>query len=425
MAARGTTPSGDQGASPGELRPLTGLRIVAALWVVAFHFHFTPLPGVVDVNRLLGPLVTQGALGVDLFFVISGFVIAHTYLDRLGPAWQATAAARFIWARVCRMWPLYLVVMHVFGLWLAAKLLFGHDRNVAFQAVQPELSVGEWLRQLVGVQMWDHAYLDGASWVGPTWSLSAEWLAYLLFPVAALAFHRLRRLPAPVLVLVSVALMAPIALAYLRTGSPYYPYSWLVRLLCGFAAGVFMSMAVRRIRAGEAARRTASVLAAALPPLIAVGLVVGEGFGPGRGGAVIALFPLLVGALALADRGPAMALARPWAVYGGRVSYALYLVHIPLLEVYWTALQHVSALGPHTLLAYFTGVAVLVAALGVAVAAYRFVEEPARGLLLTVGRQSVGRHAVIGRLALADRVISSRPPAHRAPLFAGHLPSGT
>jgi peptidoglycan/LPS O-acetylase OafA/YrhL len=80
------------------------------------------------------------------------------------------------------MWPLYLVVLHVFGLWLVAKLVWGHDTNVAFQAVQPVVSVTEWVRQLAGVQMWDHAYLDGASWVGPTWSLSAEWLAYLLFP---------------------------------------------------------------------------------------------------------------------------------------------------------------------------------------------------------------------------------------------------
>ena len=70
---------------------------------------------------------------------------------------------------------------------------------------------------------------------------------------------------------------------------------------------------------------------------------------------MIALFPLLVGALALADRGPAMVLARPWAVYGGRISYALYLVHIPMFEVYWTALQHVRALGPHTLLAHLVG----------------------------------------------------------------------
>lgn len=426
-AALGTTPSGDQGAPAGELRPLTGLRIVAALWVVGFHFHFTPLPGVAAVDGVLGPLAGQGALGVDLFFVISGFVIAHTYLDRLGPAFQPAVAARFVWARVCRMWPLYLLVLHVFGLWLLAKLIFGHDRDVAFQAVQPPLTVGEWARQLVGVQMWDHAYLDGASWVGPTWSLSAEWLAYLLFPAAALAFHRLRRLPAPVLVLIAVALMTPIAAAYLLTGSPYYPYSWLVRLLCGFAAGVLISMALRRTHAGVVVRRVASVLAAALPVVIAVGLVAGEWVGPGRGGAVIALFPLLIGSLALADRGPAMLLAQPLAVYGGRVSYALYLVHIPLLEVYWTALQHVPALAPHTLLAHGAGVATVVAALGVAALAHRFVEEPARRRLLALRQQRrAPRHAAVGRHVLSSRVIPARArPAHRAPLFAGHLPSGT
>ena len=178
-ATRGSTPSGDQAAPAGELKALTGLRIVAALWVVGFHFHFTALPGVAAVNRILGPLITQGALGVDLFFVISGFVIAHTHLDRLGPAFRPFVTARFVWARLCRMWPLYLVVLHVFGLWLVAKLAWGHDSNVAFQAVQPVVSVTEWVRQLAGVQMWDHAYLDGASWVGPTWSLSAEWLALI------------------------------------------------------------------------------------------------------------------------------------------------------------------------------------------------------------------------------------------------------
>jgi peptidoglycan/LPS O-acetylase OafA/YrhL len=303
-------------------------------------------------------------------------VIAHTHLDRLGPALRPIAAARFVWARLCRMWPLYLVVLHVFGLWLVVRLVWGHDGNIAFQGVQL-VSVGEWLRQLAGVQMWDHAYLDGASWIGPTWSLSAEWLAYLLFPVAALAFHRLRRLPASVLGLAAITAMTPIANTCLLTGSPYYPYSWLVRVLCGFAAGVLVCMAVRQVRLDV--RRSASFVAAALPVLIAIGLVLGERVGPGRGGVVIALFPLLVGALALADRGPAMLLARPWAVHGGRVSYALYLVHIPMLEVYWTALQHVPVLGPHTLLAHLTGLGVLVGALGVAAVAYRFVEGPPDG----------------------------------------------
>ena len=231
--------------------------------------------------------------------------------------------------------------------------------------------------------------------------------------MAALVFHRLRRLPAWLLGVAAVALMFPIAHAYLTTGSPYYPYSWLIRIACGFAAGVLVCLAVRKVRA----RRTASVAAAVLPVLIAAGLVLGERLGPGRGGAVIALFPLLVGTLALADRGPAAVLARPLAVYGGRLSYALYLVHIPLFEVYWTALQHVRALGPHTLLAHLAGVGVLVAALGVAALAYSRIEEPARRRLLSLRRP--GRHQLPAGMRVPPIDGVRRAPRH-ALVLAGH-----
>jgi peptidoglycan/LPS O-acetylase OafA/YrhL len=93
---------------------------------------------------------------------------------------------------------------------------------------------------------------------------------------------------------------------------------------------------------------------------------------------VIALFPLLVGALAVADRGPAMLLSRPWAVRGGQLSYALYLVHIPMLEVYWLTLRRFAALGPGTFLAYAVGVAVVLLTVPVAALGFRLVEEPAR-----------------------------------------------
>ena len=139
-----TTRSGDQVAPrPAEFRALTGLRIVAAAWVVLFHFHFTGLDGVAAAVDVLGPLVTAGALGVDLFFVLSGFVIAHTYLDRPGPALQVAPTARFVWARACRIWPAYAVVFHVFGVWVVARLVWGSDDQVAFQAVQPVVSLPE------------------------------------------------------------------------------------------------------------------------------------------------------------------------------------------------------------------------------------------------------------------------------------------
>ncbi|WP_130288146.1 acyltransferase family protein [Pseudonocardia sediminis] len=369
-------------APGGELRPLTGLRIVAAVWVVAFHFHFTALPGVADVSALLGPLVTQGSLGVDLFFVLSGFVIAYTYLDVLGPRLRLREARRFVWARAARMWPAYFLVFNLFGVWMVARSMFGSDPSeVAFQAVQPTLSWGEWLQQVFLVQMWNRPFLDGASWVGPTWSISAEWLAYLLFPLTALVFFRLRRLPVVVLALGAVALMAPMAAAFVLVGSPYYPFSWLVRIVCGFSAGVLTLLVVRRLRSSERNRRIASVLAGIAIAGILAALVASVVAGVGAVGLVALLFPVLVGALALADRGPARFLASRPMVHGGRISYALYLVHIPMFEVFWLALRRAGGegfLAAGSMSAHLVGLGVLVATIPAAHLLFVLVEKPAR-----------------------------------------------
>jgi peptidoglycan/LPS O-acetylase OafA/YrhL len=413
------TPPRPRSEPAAELRALTGLRIVAALWVVLFHVHFTPLPGVAAAVQVLGPVVTGGALGVDLFFVLSGFVIAHTYLDRLGPAWCPRQVARFVWARAIRLWPAYAVVLHLFGLWLAARAWLGTDDDIAFQRMQPVLSGTQYLAQLTLVQLWDAPFFDGASWVGPAWSISAEWLAYLLFPVVALGVYRLRRWPAPLLALGAVALLAPLAWTYLSTGSPYYPWSWLVRILGGFGSGVLAQLAVRRLGVlPMPVRRAASVLAAVLPVLVVAGLVFGERLGPGRGGAVLVLFPLLVAALAVADRGPARLLGSGWAVFGGRISYSLYLVHIPLLEVYWLALLRVHALAAHPVLAYLLLLGVVVAGPVVAAALFRLVEEPAR--------RRLRRPEPVGRAPRPLRVAADRTapvPSRAVPGPRSELPT--
>ena len=138
------------------------------------------------------------------------------------------------------------------------------------------MSVGEWAQQLFLVQLWDDEFLDGASWVGATWSISAEWLAYLLFPVAALVFFRLRNLPLVVLGVGATALMLPIASAYATVGHPYHEWSWLTRILCGFAAGVLVHLVVTRIPRTELVGRVASPDGVcrrrppALPPMMRV-----------------------------------------------------------------------------------------------------------------------------------------------------------
>ncbi|WP_060574349.1 MULTISPECIES: acyltransferase [unclassified Pseudonocardia] len=401
----GTASAGVQ-EGRGEVAALTGLRIVAALWVVAFHFHFTPMPGVEMVTDWLGPLVTQGALGVDLFFVLSGFVIAWTYLEQLGPRLRAREAGRFVWARVARMWPAYAVVFHLFGVWLVARAVFGDTDEVAYQAVQPSLGVVAWFEQLVGIQMWTEPYLDGASWVGPTWSISAEWLAYLLFPLLAVVFFRLRNLPFVVLAAGSLLCVAPLAAAFVVVGSPYYPYSWLVRILGGFSAGVLAMLAVRRLRGRDVASAASSVatFAAVAVPFV---LLAGAAHGGGLHGTAVLLFPVLVGALALADRGPVHhLLTRAPVVHGGRISYALYLVHIPVFEVFWFLSDSgVVPAGGET--GHLIALTVFVGTLPVAHLLYTLVERPARRWLRALPTR---------RTAAPARPDTVEPPAARAVL---------
>jgi peptidoglycan/LPS O-acetylase OafA/YrhL len=368
----------------GEVRALTGLRLFAAAWVVLFHFEFTPGEGFVEAVKHVRAVVSVGSLGVDLFYVLSGFVIAFTYLDRMGPRLNARLSRRFIWARVSRVWPVFVVVTNLFGLWLLAKLTFG-DGNIAFQRIQPEMTVTSWLRQMFMVQMWSQPYFDGSSWVGPAWSISAEWAAYVLFPLTALAYYRLGRLPGLLLGALAVLTVTPIAVISGVTGNPYFPYSWLVRIGVGFTSGVLVYLAVRHVPLTDRVRRAASWATVAVLAGILAGLFIGDSMigmreGDGEhGGMVMVLFPVLVGALALSvGRGPARLLSTDWAVHGGRISYSLYLVHIPIFEVLWTLMIRYRVIGPDTpggvALAFVGLVSVFVAAHLL----WRFVEEPAR-----------------------------------------------
>jgi peptidoglycan/LPS O-acetylase OafA/YrhL len=371
-----------------EIRQLTGLRLFAAAWVVLFHFEFTH--GAVLARALAPafPFVTTGAMGVDLFFVLSGFVIAYTYLDKVGPRFSGRVAGRFLWARVCRIWPVYALVSTLFmGFLIFKKWYWGVDQP-AYQSEQPALDVWSWLRQMTLTQLWDRPWHDGASFVGPAWSVSAEMCAYLLFPITALLFYRLRRAPGWLLGALAVAVMAPESVRCLVTGSPYFAFSWLARIMAGFSSGVLVYLAVRNIARTERVRRVAAGLSWVLIALAVVGLLVGNWLGPvmplnstERGGMVLVLFPALVGALALASGRLTTLLAGRFAVHGGRISYSLYLVHVPTFEVFWTAQERLGILQHDNLLSTVLTPLVFVAVFVLAHLLYRYVEEPARRAL--------------------------------------------
>lgn len=209
----------------------------------------------------------------------------------------------------------------------------------------------------------------------------------MLFPVTALLFWRLRQLPRWLLGAVAVLVMAPEAYLCLTTGSPYFPFSWMSRILTGFTAGVLVYLVVRDIPRTERVQRVATWLSWLVVALILGGLVLGNWLGPApdgteRGGLVLVLFPPLVGVLALAgSRGIGRMFATRPSVHGGRISYSLYLIHVPVFEILWTAMERIGVMHDDGTLA--TALTPIAFALVFVLAdlLHRLIEEPARRAL--------------------------------------------
>lgn len=80
------------------------MRALAALWVVVFHYREL-LEAHLPAVRHLRPLTLAGYLGVDLFFVLSGFILAFNYAGRLGDKFTAGGYVRFLQLRIARVYP--------------------------------------------------------------------------------------------------------------------------------------------------------------------------------------------------------------------------------------------------------------------------------------------------------------------------------
>src|ERR1700689_3978582 len=293
-------PHGKNVVRSGEIKALTGLRIVAAVWVVLFHFRPLLRDAAPGFRDALAPVLNCGAQGVDLFFILSGFVLTWNYLDRMGWSWSTRATLHFLWLRLARVWPVYLVTQHLAALWVIFTLHVGHVPSQEIYRF-PAIS---YVRQVLLVQLWFQPFFDNSSWDGPAWSISAEWLAYLLFGLLVLVIFRMARATrARNLIWLAVAAALPPVVSLLVTGQFYTPWSWLPRIVMQFTAGALVAAAVRRLRLTDRARRGTGYLSVLLTVTI-VGVVYLFAAHPvpgmiDSGGLVDVLFVPLVATLAV------------------------------------------------------------------------------------------------------------------------------
>jgi len=347
-------------AKTGHIQLLTCLRGLAAWWVVAFHLRVL-LAGVVP--QALFDLLSHGYLAVDLFFVLSGFVIYINYQASLQTLTRRSLL-RFFAARLARIYPLHLVIMVLFLVETIAILLFSTAAQTEYR--DPPYYV----MSLLLVHNW--GFTDYLGWNVPSWSISTEAFAYILFPFMCLGLARID-LRGPGLVAAMAASVVALALLVRWHGDASLgtdiPRMGLVRCVLEFLAGVCLG---RMHRAYGPPQRLAQVLA-----LAAAGVLIAV-----YAGASIADYWLMPAAFCLMVYGLTRDLEdRAWSVglavfvYLGQISYSTYLVH-------WLVRDGVSLLylksfapNPHGFAIYI--VAVLIAS----VILFHTVEEPGRRLV--------------------------------------------
>jgi len=348
-------------------RFIDGLRAIAVLAVVAYHLHPTWLPG--------------GFTGVDVFFVISGFVVSASVAGK-GTRGIGEFAATFYARRMRRIVPALLVCLMVTGL---ASALFIPPAWLSENNYRTGLMAFLGLSNVVLASS-SNDYFAPRTEFNPythTWSLGVEEQFYLLFPLIFLPWLRGSMTRRVSLGLFAAGLVASLLLAAIwsvdeTTRAFYLIFSRFWQLAAGVL--LYQTLSASRSSSSILSPRAAStrsflrrVLVAVSFGLLALGLATAR---PGHSPWPDGLLPVVgtLGVLASLYAGEhrgwiAALLMHPAMVAIGRLSYSLYLWHWPTFVLFrWTVglespLHQVSALA---------------IAFALSAASYRWVELPLR-----------------------------------------------
>jgi len=305
-----------------DLPYLTGIRFLAAFWVLGFHtMPRTGLP------RPVVAFWNAGFSGVSLFFVLSGFILAHVYGNTAATV-RPFPARRFLVARFARVYPAYAAAL------VFAVPLLVHDLRTAVNPPAGVVLSGVCFTSITMLQAWIPGW--GCWWNCPGWSLSAEAFFYLSFPFIAPALMRLR--PGALAAVAGAALLFAFAVGASQPDAsravgatqvswavrlwltPWTPLVRLPEFVLGICAARLLRTAEGRPRVGALGGWLAAavvVAATVLPSPWQSGLLLWPG---------LALpFAVIVASLSTADgRG---LLASPALQRLGNASYSLYLIH--------------------------------------------------------------------------------------------------
>lgn len=352
---------------PQELKPLTSLRFLAAFWVLLFHFRNHLGLGLSQIG-----FVADGYLGVDLFFTLSGFILAHVYLSSLESG--RFGYGGFLKNRIARVYPMHLAA-------LAAIIILFLAASAAGAGVgSPDaFKWSDLPAHVFMVHAWGTTQAVG--WNFPSWSISAEWAAYLLFPlVASLVLKAQRWSGAFLAATLTLCVFSFWGLSNLHQMLPWVGREFAqmtaqigaLRILPSFLLGVALYAFGRTHPAPKS--WAWPIVGASAAWVVAV-----TSFGWWEAYIWVGFAGLLYGLAETSRHGVDAPMSGRLFVFLGAASYALYMIHLPIDVVWFHALERIGVTETSSLLVRASAVVGVFAVSIVASAlAYLRLEEPAR-----------------------------------------------
>jgi len=344
--------SASQSNQPKAILSLTGVRGFAAIWVVFYHMRDLFNEAFPDFD-ILNRAIQTGYLGVDLFAFLSGFIIAYIYGSRLKTP-SVKSLRRFMWLRFVRTYPLHIfilglfIAMYVLQMGVSSLVLLPNDKSLIYQI---------FLLNGLGIE-------DKWAWNVPSWSLSAEWACYVIFPILAPFIARVKN-GYMAMLMAGLTLIATImTMTYL--GSPDFDSSlkWgLIRIAGEFFTGCWLY----RIHKSGLLNRLPMGWIGLLSGLAVIYLLLFTHFvGP-----VICLFALMILCLAQDKQPLKWLFGNPISLYLGEISYSVYMLH-------WIVIVYAAPLGLDQLSIGWQILTIFMIIMMGSALTYHFVEQTSR-----------------------------------------------
>jgi peptidoglycan/LPS O-acetylase OafA/YrhL len=348
------------------INQLTGIRAILAWSVVFLHILCDPK---VSGYFWFAPLFSRGNLAVHGFFVLSGFILCHVYSVALS-SFSLQRYGSFLVARIARIYPVHVVVLVAFLLVVIA------NRSLHLPNAGASFSVLDLGLSLLLVQAW--GFSNYPAWNVVSWSISAEWFAYLLFPVFLIVVVKSYSL-LRVVVATVVSIVALYWVSFTQKDIPGPPgfYRTLLVLVCAnFALGCAAYVVTRAYGKTQAWVGTAAASAAILCASCHVDAFFSF------------FFAVLVVALSSERDWLSGLLSGRVMVYLGETSYSVYLVHVLL----WGSIARIARMAGvmNSSSALYVVAVVLVVIAAASSLLYHMVEVPARRQIREFSRRRLG-----------------------------------